>query len=34
MHFFDKTLDCLQQGKNAVDNNTQVPADPTPKPQP
>ena len=34
MHFFDKTLDCLQQGKNAVDNNTQVPADPAPKPQP
>ena len=34
MHFFDKTLDCLQQGKNAVDNNTQVPSEPAPKPQP
>lgn len=34
MHFFDKTLDCLQQGKNAVDNDTQVPTEPAPKPQP
>jgi ABC-type transporter Mla subunit MlaD len=34
MHFFDKTLDCLQQGKNAMDNNTQVPTEPPPKPQP
>ena|ERR1700739_1202826 len=23
MHFFDKTLDCLQQEKNSVDDNTQ-----------
>jgi len=34
MHFLDQTLDCLQQGKNAVDNNTQVPTEPAPKHQP
>lgn len=30
MHFFDNTLACLQQGKNAVDHKAQVPTDPTP----
>jgi ABC-type transporter Mla subunit MlaD len=34
MHLFDRTLDCLQQGKNAVDNNAQGPTEPTPKSQP
>ncbi len=34
MHFFDKTLDCLQQGKNAVDDKAQAPTEPTPKSQP
>ncbi len=34
VHLFDKTLDCLQQGKNAVDDKTQVPSEPAPKPQP
>jgi ABC-type transporter Mla subunit MlaD len=34
MHFFEKTVDCLQQGKNAADNKPQVPTDPTPKLQP
>jgi phospholipid/cholesterol/gamma-HCH transport system substrate-binding protein len=34
MHFFDKTLDCLQQEKNSVDNNTQGSTSPAPKPQP
>jgi phospholipid/cholesterol/gamma-HCH transport system substrate-binding protein len=31
MHFFDKTLDCLQQGKSAVDNKAQAPTEPAPK---
>ncbi len=34
MHFFDKTLDCLQQGKNAVDDKAQAPIEPTPKSHP
>jgi hypothetical protein len=34
VHFFDKTLDCLQQAKNPADNKPQVPTDPTPKHQP
>ena len=34
VHFFDKTLDCLQQAKNPADNKPQVPSDPTPKHQP
>jgi phospholipid/cholesterol/gamma-HCH transport system substrate-binding protein len=33
MHFFDKTLDCLQQGKNPADDKAQVPNEPTPKSQ-
>jgi len=34
MHFFDKTLDCLQQEKNSVDNNTPGSTGPAPKSHP
>src|ERR1700751_823981 len=34
MRLFDKTLDCLQQGKNSIDNNAQGSSGPAPKPQP
>jgi phospholipid/cholesterol/gamma-HCH transport system substrate-binding protein len=31
MNFFEKTVDCLQQGKSPADNKAQSPAEPAPK---